>query len=358
MTNDLDAIDDSVIAAIEAGVFPGAVVLVARGGVVRKRAAYGHSLLYEGPGRRRPDPVVMTAEMVFDLASLTKVVATTTAVLQLVEAGTVTLDAPASAYLEGFARADKQAITVRHLLTHTSGLPANRPFYRRFHDAASIVAAVGRVRMADLPGARVLYSDLGFMALGAIVEHVAGLPLDRYVARHIAAPLGLRRTRYLPPPEWRPCIAPTECRTGRETVWGTVHDEKAAAMGGVAGHAGLFGDADDLAAFAAALLDDGRGASARVLRPETVREMFSSQTGALQPTRGLGWLRDDPSFMGALAAPGSGVVGHTGFTGVSIVLDPRRRLSVILLTNRVHPGRNGPALGPTRAAVAEAAATL
>ena len=358
MTNDTDVIDDTIAAAIEAGVFPGAVVLVARDGVVRKRMAYGHSLLYEGPGRRRPDPVAMTADTIFDLASLTKVVATTTAVLRLVEAGAVALDGSASSYLEGFARADKRAITVRHLLMHTAGLPANRHFYRRFHDAGSIVAAVGRVRMAGLPGAQALYSDLGFMALGAIVEQVTGLPLDRYVARHIAAPLGLRHTRYLPPPEWRPCIAPTECRAGREPVWGTVHDEKAAAMGGVAGHAGLFGDADDLAAFTTALLDDGRRASARVLRPETVREMFSLQTGALEPARGLGWTRDDPSFMGALTSPGAGVVGHTGFTGTSIVLDPGRRLSVILLTNRVHPSRNGPALGPTRAAVAEAAAAL
>ncbi len=353
-----DAIDIIIGDAIEAGVFPGAVVLITRDGVVRKRAAYGHSALYESPSRRRPDPIAMTADTIFDLASLTKVVATTTAVLQLVEAGTVTLDEPASSYLEGFARADKRAITVRHLLTHTAGLPANRPFYRRFHDAGSIVAAVGRVRMVGLPGAQVLYSDLGFMALGAIVERTSGLPLDRYVARHIAAPLGLRHTRYLPPPEWRPCIAPTECWAGRELVWGTVHDEKAAAMGGVAGHAGLFGNADDLAAFTAALLDDGRCASVRVLRPETVREMFSPQTGALEPARGLSWLRDDPSFMGALANPGAGVVGHTGFTGTSIVLDRERRLSVILLTNRVHPGRNGPALGPTRSAVAEAAATL
>ncbi len=358
MTNDTDAIDTIIDDAIEAGVFPGAVVLVTRDGVVRKRAAYGHSLLYARPGQRHPDPIAMTEDTMFDLASLTKVVATTTAILQLVEAGTVALDAPASSYLDGFARADKRAITVRHLLTHTAGLPANRPFYRRFHDAASIVAAVGRVRMAGQPGAQVLYSDLGFMALGAIVERTSGIPLDRYVARRIAAPLGLRHTRYLPPPEWRPCIAPTECRTGREPIWGTVHDEKAAAMGGVAGHAGLFGDADDLATFTAALLDDGRCASARVLRSETVREVFSPQTGALEPARGLGWLRDDPSFMGALAKPGAGVVGHTGFTGTSIVLDPERRLSVILLTNRVHPGRNGPALGATRSAVAEAAASL
>lgn len=350
----VDDIDAIIGDAINRGVFPGAVVLVARDGTVRKRAAYGYSVLYDRSGRRCPDPIATTADTIFDLASLTKVVATTTAVLQLVEAGALALDAPASTYLDEFARADKRAITVRHLLTHTAGLPADRPFHKRFRDPTAIVAAAGRVRMAGAPGVRVLYSDVGFIALGAIVERVSGLTLDRYVARRIAAPLGLRHTRYRPPPAWRPRVAATECQAGRGVVWGVVHDDKAAAMGGIAGHAGLFSDAADLATFTTALLDAERGVSSPLLRPGTVREMFDAHTGALSPPRGLGWLCDDPSFMGALASPRT--VGHTGFTCTSIVLDLERRLSVILLTNRVHPSREGPALGPVRSAVAEAAA--
>jgi len=349
-------IDRTITEAITAGVFPGAVVLVTREGAVCKRTAYGHSLLYHDLCRRQEQPIPMTPETIFDLASLTKVVVTTTAVLQLAERGRIALDAPVCTYLDGFARPDKRAITVRQLLTHTSGLPADRPSYRRFHGAEAIVAAVGRARLAGAPGARVIYSDLGFIALGAIGAIVARVSLDRYAATHIFAPLGLRHTGYLPPPAAHARIAPTEYRRGRALVWGGVHDEKAAAMGGVSGHAGLFGTADDLAVFTTMLLNEGRHGSRQIVRPETVRAMFTAQTGALSPSRGLGWLRDDPSFMGTLASEHT--TGHTGFTGTSIVLDLARRLSVILLTNRVHPSRNGPAIGPTRAAVAGAAATL
>lgn len=336
--------------------FPGAVVLISRDGMVRKRAAYGYAVLYRDSTERRPDPGAMSIDTIFDLASLTKVVATTTAILQLAEAGKLALDEPVAAYLDGFAGADKRHITVRHLLTHTGGLPADRPLYKQFHDAASIIAAVGEVCVVSPPGVQVLYSDLGFIALGAIVATVTGLALDRYTAAHIFEPLGLRHTRYLPPDEWRPRIAATEYQPDRGLVWGNVHDEKAAAMGGVAGHAGLFSTADDLAVFTAMLLGEGSYGAAQILRPQTVREMFATQTGTLTPSRGLGWLCDDPSFMGALASPRT--VGHTGFTGTSIVLDRDRRLSVILLTNRVHPSRNGPALGAIRSAVAEAAAAL
>ena len=198
--------------------FPGAVVLVGRGGVVRKRAAYGYAALYRDSTERWPDPIAMGADTIFDLASLTKVVATTTAILQLAEAGKLALDEPVATYLDGFAGADKRHITVRHLLTHTGGLPADRPLYKQFHDAASIIAAVGEVPVVSPPGVQVLYSDLGFIALGAIVTTVTGLSLDRYTAAHIFEPLGLRHTRYLPPDEWRPRIAASEYQPDRGLV--------------------------------------------------------------------------------------------------------------------------------------------
>lgn len=352
----MDTIDRVLTDGIEAGIFPGAVVLVMRDGEVRKRASYGHSALYRDLHARCDAPITMTTRTIFDLASLTKVIATTASVLQLVDAGKLALDEPVGTYLEEFRRKDKAAVTLRHLLTHTSGLPADRPFYRRYHDAASIVAAAGRVRMAGRPRELVLYSDLGFIALGAVVARVSGLPLDLYVAAHILEPLGMRDAGYLPAPSLRSRIAPTEYQSWRGLVWGRVHDEKADAMGGVAGHAGLFATADDLAAYTRVLLDGGRHDAGCLMRPETLRQMFSVQTGTLTPSRGLGWLCNDPSFMGALASPRT--FGHTGFTGTSIVLDLEQRLSVILLTNRVHPTRNGPNLAPVRAAVASAAASV
>lgn len=352
----MDTIDRLIMQGITAGVFPGAVVLVMRAGAVRKRAAYGHSLLYRTLQDRVDAPIPMTTETIFDLASVTKVVATTTAMLQLVDRGAVALDEPACAYLEEFRRKDKATITVRHLMTHTSGLPPGGPLYQRYHDAASIVAAVGRVRMASQPSEHVRYSDLGFIALGAIIARVCGQPLDQYVRAHILTPLGMHDAGYVPAPSLRPRIAPTEYQRGRDLVWGRVHDENADAMGGVAGHAGLFATVDDLAAFTRVVLDEGRYGTGCLLQPETARQMVSVQTGTLAPARGLGWLCNDPSFMGGLASRRT--VGHTGFTGTSIVLDLDQHLSVILLTNRVHPSRNGPSLAAVRAGVASAAASL
>jgi len=348
-----DSIDQAITAAIGEGIFPGAAVQIQKGDAILKRAAYGHGVLYANERIRLDSPVPATVETRFDLASLTKVV-TTVGLLQLAERGAVLLDEPVAAYLPDFGRREKRFITVRQLLTHTSGLPAGRPFYRHLHNAHAIVRAVAHVRPAGRPGEHVLYSDLNFIAAGALVSSVAGMPLDRYLTTHLFEPLGMRRTGYRPRPEHRPQIAATEHQPGRGLVWGSVHDENAAAMDGVSGHAGLFSTADDLAVFCAMLLNQGRHAELRILQPITIHAMFSLQTGALAPARSLGWVCNDPSWMGTMASPHA--FGHTGFTGASIVLDLQRRLSVILLTNRVHPHRAGPSLAPIRAAVATAAA--
>jgi CubicO group peptidase (beta-lactamase class C family) len=352
----VDAIDQVIEEAIRARVFPGAVVLVTREGSVHKQAAYGHAVLYQNVKEQRPDPLPTTTATIYDLASLTKVVATTTAIMQLVEAGRVDLDAPAWTYLPGFGRTGKRAVTVRHLLTHTSGLPAVRLFYKRLQGQSEIVDAVERTRLVGRPGAQVLYSDLGFIALGALVTAVAGEALEAYTSAHVCAPLGMRDTLYRPPPALRARIAATEDQPLRGLVWGEVHDENAQAMGGVSGHAGLFGTAADLGVFCTTLLAGGSRGGARRWQPATLQEMFTVQTGALSPAHGLGWRCNEPSFMGALASPRT--FGHTGFTGTSIVLDLERRLSVILLTNRVHPTRHGPDLAPVRAAVATCAQNL
>jgi len=352
----VDVIDHVVTAGIEKGVFPGAVVLIVHDGSVLKRAAYGHSLLYHDCQTRQEAPRLMAVDTAFDLASLTKVVVTTTAVMQLIEQGVVSLHAPVATYLPGFARCGKRMVTVRQLLSHTGGLPAGRPFYQRLRGADAIVDAVERTRLAATPGAQVIYSDLGFIALGALVARVTGMPLDHYAEASIFQPLGMRSTGYRPDPTLRVTTSATEYQKGRGLVWGSVHDENAAAMGGVSGHAGLFSTIGDLEIFVTTLLREGAHGPTRMLKPETVDAMFTLQTGALRPGRALGWQYRDPTYMGACISPHT--VGHTGFTGTSIVLDLARHLGVVLLTNRVHPSRLGPVIAPTRNAVADAAVAL
>jgi uncharacterized protein YbbC (DUF1343 family) len=198
------------------------------------------------------------------------------------------------------------------------------------------------------------YSDLGLLTLGWVVEQVTGTSLDRAIGELVTGPLGLRSTRFVPPPELKPRVAPTEdeSNVGRGMVWGEVHDENAWSLGGVAGHAGIFGPADELAVLAQMYLDGGTFRGERFVQEDTVSEATRNQIGRLGE-RGLGWELDETYYMGRLAAPN--VYGHTGFTGTSVVIDPDRELIVIVLTNRVHPTRNGPNMNPTRQAVANAA---
>jgi len=311
-----------VEAAVARHELPGAVVLVGRGEVVAYHHAFGQRAV-------APSPEAMTEDTIFDLASLTKVVATTTSVMQLVEQGKIRLSDPVSQFIPGFGKFNKGAITIRHLLTHTSGLRPDLELEVEFHGGdEAIRRAIEEVPTAP-PGERFVYSDINFFLLGDIVGRVSGERLDRYAKAHIFDPLGMKETSFLPPESWRPRVAPTEAC--RELAWpcgtpgaaflrGVVHDPTARRMDGVAGHAGLFSTAADLSRFCRMLLGGGRLGAARVLAPATIARMTSPATPPeMRAVRGLGWDIDSPysSNRGELFPIGSSF-GHTGFTGTSL----------------------------------------
>ncbi len=340
----LARIDGAVGAAVAAGDLPGAVVLVWHAGHTVYRKAFGRRAVV-------PAPEPMTVDTIFDLASLTKVVATTTAVMMLVDEGRVRLGAPVARYLPGFGRHGKAEITVEQLLTHVSGLRAGFDLEREFEGYETAVGQAFDERPVAPPGSRFLYSDLNFVLLGELVARVGGLPLETFAARRIFGPLGMDDTMFRPPPRLRARIAPTEACAGLEwpctgggaaMLRGVVHDPTARRMGGAAGHAGLFGTASDLARFGALLLADGALGGARLLAPLTVARMTSPATPpGLRDRRGLGWDIDSryAGSRGDLFPIGS--FGHTGFTGTSIWIDPASDTLVILLSSRVHPDGEG-----------------
>jgi len=326
----LDAI---VRDAIHDDQIPGAVVLVWHNGQVVYRRAFGNRALEP---RREP----MTVDTIFDVASLTKVVATTTAVMQLVQKGEVRLNDPVAKYLPEFAVNGKEEITVRNLLTHFSGLRADIDLTPPWEGRDTALRMVFAETPAYSPGSRFLYSDTNFIALGALVERVSGTTLDAYCARKIFTPLEMTHTRFLPPAAWRRRIAPTEDDEQGKMLRGVVHDPRARRMGGVAGHAGVFSTADDLSKFGQALLN-----GSPILSPEIVEKMTTPQQPPTAPVlRGFGWDIDSPfsSNRGELLPVGS--FGHTGFTGTSIWIDPTTRTFIILLTNSVHPRGKGSAV--------------
>jgi uncharacterized protein YbbC (DUF1343 family)/CubicO group peptidase (beta-lactamase class C family) len=331
---DLDRLGrmDPVIAeAVAAHQLPGAVVIVGRDDRVVWRRAYGRRAV-------APVPEAMTIDTIFDLASLTKVVGTAPAIMQLVEEGRVRLADPVATYIPEFGQGGKAAITVRDLLTHMSGLKPDLDLTTPWsgHDTAVRMAAA-EVPQAP-PGQRVVYSDINFLLLAEIVSRVRQQPFDAVVRERILAPLGMTETMFRPAEALRPRIAPTEPATLR----GIVHDPTAQRMDGVAGHAGLFGTADDLARFCRMMLHGGALGTARILSPLTVARMTSPATPAGEANvRGLGWDLDS-SFSGNrgdLLPLGS--YGHTGFTGGSIWIDPATGVFVVFLANRVHPDGTG-----------------
>ena len=329
-----------------AGTFPGAVVYVRQDARVVWHHAFGWAAVT--PRRR-----TMRSDAVFDLASLTKPIATATAVLQLVEHGILQLDHPVADYLPAFGASGKQAVTVRHLLTHTSGLPAWIRLYLRVRTPAEALRYICALSPGAAPGSRVEYSDLGFIVLGELVRACGELSLDRYLDARIAPLVGWRRTRFRPPAAWRPRCVATEAgneferaaagaegegfrwRTG--VICGEVHDGNSYYLyRGVAGHAGLFSTAEEVGRFGQIMLDFGATPHGAVLARRTVAEATRDQTGQLEEARGLGWrCRRGSPFMGVRAS--SEAFGHTGFTGTSLLVDPPRALVVVLLTNRVHP---------------------
>jgi uncharacterized protein YbbC (DUF1343 family)/CubicO group peptidase (beta-lactamase class C family) len=350
----LEGILPLVEAAIQAKKIPGAVVLIGHEGRVVYRKAFGESSLV--PERR-----VMTAETIFDLASMTKVVATTTAVMQLVEQGKIELSAPVSDYWPEFKQNGKELVTIRELLTHYSGLPPDlelKPAWTGYDTAMQMIVA----SKLDLPpGTRFVYSDINFETLGEIVRRVSGEPLDVYCAEHIFKPLGMKDTLFTPPASLRGRIAPTQYEHGTSgpVLLGVVHDPTARFMGGVAGHAGLFSTADDISIFAQMVLNGGVYNGARILSPLSIEKMTTPQTPPDQMAlRGLGWDIDSPfaSNRGELFSVGS--FGHTGYTGTSIWIDPVTQTYVILLTNRVHPLDKGEVIGLRTALATLVAAAL
>jgi CubicO group peptidase (beta-lactamase class C family) len=285
----------------------------------------------------------------WDLASLTKVVGMTSALMQLVERGVVDLDAPAQRYLPQWTGPHKDRVTVRHLLTHTSGLPAFRRYDTLTTNADSIVAMLIAEPLDTVPGARMVYSDIGAYLLGRIVERVSGHPLDRYLDDQVFRPLGMRETMYRPPAELRERIAPTEVDSIRGKIHGAVHDPRAFYIGGVSAHAGLFGTARDLARFAQMYLNGGELDGKRVFRPETI-ELFTARQVA---DRGLGWQK--PSGTNAAGhLMSERAFGHTGFTGTSVWIDPAHDVFIILLSNRVNPTSVNPRIAGVRVALADA----
>ena len=346
LTADLDA---AVEEAVRAGQIPGAVLLAGRGGRIVHRKAYGLRAL-------APSREPMTVETIFDAASLTKVVATTPAVMRLFEQGKLRLNDEVTKYLPEFQDGRSQ-ITVRHLLTHFSGLRPDVDLEPEWSGYEKGVALALSDKPVAGPGERFIYSDINFILLGEIVRRVSGHLLPEFVRQEVWDKLGMRTTMFQPARRLRLRIAPTEHLEGRpEPLRGIVHDPTTRYMGGVAGHAGMFTTADDLARFAEMMLGEGQRAGVRIFSPLTVRKFTTPQSPADQPVlRGLGWDIDSrhSANRGELFPIGS--FGHTGFTGTSMWMDPASKAYVILLSNSVHP-RIRPAISSLRARVATIAA--
>ncbi len=348
-TPDLSALDSILQSAIANDEIPGAVLLVEHHGKIVYEKAVGMRALM----RSRE---AMTTDTIFDIASLTKVVATAPSVMKLVEEGKLRLDDPVSRYLPDFTSNGKDQITIRMLLTHTSGLAPDPPVDAARSGKSAVYAEINQEELEAPPGMRFIYSDTGFIVFGELVENISGMPLDEFARRNIFEPLHMQETRFLPPADWIPRIAPTEeidlpaggkPGSGQGHVLrGAVHDSTARAMGGVAGNAGLFSTASDLERFCTMVLSGGRvpgAAGERILSEASIQKMTSPQSPPWIPAiRGLGWDIDSQysSPRGELFPLGS--FGHTGFTGTSIWIDPASETFVILLTNSVHPYRRPP----------------
>jgi len=321
---------------IRSGKIPGAVVLIGKQDRVLYRRAFGHRAI-------KPKKLFMTIDTIFDLASLTKVVATTTALMQLVEEGNLCLEDPVARYWPEFKANGKEDITVRELLTHYSGLRPDldlKPEWSGYDMAIRMIIAEKPVFP---PGTNFVYSDINFIILGELVHRISGQPLDVYCAERIFKPLAMKDTGFKPSPTLRKRIAPTQYQNGKtgKLIQGEVHDPTAYKMGGVSGHAGLFSTAGDLSIFAQMLLAGGSYKGARILSPLIVEKMTTPQTPPDKTIRGLGWDIDSPFTSNHNKLSPVGFYGHTGFTGTSIWIDPVSKIYIIVLTNRVYPYGKG-----------------
>ena len=342
----LAAIDAAIEAAIGAKKIPGGVLwLESRGATYRK--AYGHRAL-------TPAPEATTEDTIYDAASLTKVISTTTAVMQLVERGQLDLDAPVARYLPAFASHGKNVVTLRHLMTHMSGLRPGIPATPAWTGTPAAIERACAEELRSVPGSAFVYSDINFILLGELVRIASGQTLDVYVREKVFAPLGLADTGYLPPAAKLARVAPTELVDGK-MIHGVVHDPTARRMGGVAGHAGLFLTTADLARFCRMLINGGELDGVRILSAASVAEMTRVQNDG-SSRRGLGW-DIDTSYSGPRGRwfPAGKSFGHTGWTGTSVWIDPAARTFIIFFSNRVHPDGKGDAT-PIRREIATLAA--
>ena len=343
----LNALDAIVQTSIQNHEMPGAVLLVGHDGHVIYRKAFGNRAL-------EPKVEPMTVDTIFDMASLTKVIATTTAVMQLEEQGKIRMNDPVVKYIPEFGQNGKGDITVRDLLTHYSGFAPDIDLTPDFNSREAAYSMAFAATPVAPPETQFIYSDTNFIVLAALVERITGTTLDAYCAQNIFTPLGMSHTRFLPPADWIPQIAPTQYDEHNQMLRGVVHDPRSRRMGGVAGHAGLFSTADDLAKFAQALLD-----GSPVLSQLAIRKMTSPEQPANLPAiRGFGWDIDSPfsSNRGELLPVGS--FGHTGFTGTSIWIDPTTHTYIILLTNSVHPRGQGSVISLRSKVATAVAATI
>lgn len=320
--------------------YAGAVGIMGHDGRIVARHASGYALKYANATTELPRDqwVPMREDTVFDLASVSKLL-TSIASVQLVESGDIALDAPVARYLPEFAANGKEGVTVQMLLTHTSGFTSWLPLYSTYPDEASRIEAVMDQPLTNPPGSTYLYSDLNLITLGVLVERITGKPLDEVVHDRITAPLGMDDTGYNPTDRERTAATEYQSTPARGMVWGEVHDENAWSLGGVAGHAGVFSTADDLAVLAQTLLNGGAYDKHRILSRESVERLVTDvNTGFPGNAHGLGFEIDQRWYMDALSGPRT--VGHTGYTGTSFVIDFDSRSFAILLTNRVHPSRS------------------
>jgi CubicO group peptidase (beta-lactamase class C family) len=331
--------------AVAGGAAPGAVLGVSAGG-----ARFLHATGQLGAD----DPTSVEPSTVYDLASVTKVVGLTTALMLAVNEGMMGLDVPISRYVREFSRGGKERVTVRMLLAHTSGLPAWRPLFRETENRAAAVELAVETPLETPPGTREVYSDLGLIILTHVVETLYGERLDTLLDRRVLGPLGLRSVRFLPLTDDRLRIAPTELQPWRGRVLrGEVHDENAARMDGVSGHAGLFGSAPDLLTFAEWMLEGGKEGRIVPSVPHSLFQAFTRRQKLVPgSSRALGWDTPTPGgSAGSLLSPDS--FGHTGFTGTSLWIDPERQLAIVLLSNRVNPTRDNPRWNPVRGRIAD-----
>jgi CubicO group peptidase (beta-lactamase class C family) len=340
--------------------YSGAVALIRREGRIEQFATTGYLARYaDDRGTVVSAPRIVETTL-FDLASITKLFVTTV-LLTLVEEGTLALDEPVATWLPSFASGPRTGVTLRRLMTHTSGLPALLSLWTDFDSRPARIDAVLNAPLVNTPGTAFEYSCVGYLVAGLLAERVTGQPLADLVRDRVCAPLGLTDTGYLPSPQRIERTAATEYQPaiGRGMVRGEVHDENSWSLGGTGGNAGIFGTAGDLARFGEMLRGHGTVDGVRILAADTVQEMTRDQLPAgLDPgfRHGLGVRIGDPLSMGPLAAEGA--FGHTGFTGTLLIVDRTRELVLVLLTNRVHPRREWSDIAHVRQAFAALASTV